>query len=132
VLKVLFGAVPFLIGGSADLAPSTKTWIKEFGSFEKGAYGGRNLHFGIREHGMGAVCAGLAYYGGLIPFGSTFFVFTDYMRPPIRLASLSGIQTIYVFTHDSICGWRGRSDARAGRASGHDPRHPARDRPAPR
>jgi transketolase len=103
ILKVLFGAVPNLIGGSADLAPSTKTWIKEFGSFEKGNYGGRNLHFGIREHGMGAVCAGLGYYGGLIPFGSTFFVFTDYMRPPIRLASLSGIQTIYVFTHDSIC-----------------------------
>ncbi|MCE0483008.1 MAG: transketolase [Methylacidiphilales bacterium] len=103
ILKVLFGAVPSLIGGSADLAPSTKTWIKEFGSFEKGNYGGRNLHFGIREHGMGAICAGLAYYGGLIPFGSTFFVFTDYMRPPIRLASLSGLQTIYIFTHDSIC-----------------------------
>jgi transketolase len=103
ILKVLFGAVPNLIGGSADLAPSTKTWIKEFGSYEKGNYGGRNLHFGIREHGMGAIVAGLAYYGGLIPFGSTFFVFTDYMRPPIRLASLSGLQTIYVFTHDSIC-----------------------------
>ncbi|HEY0257539.1 MAG TPA: transketolase, partial [Candidatus Methylacidiphilales bacterium] len=103
ILKALFGAVPNLLGGSADLAPSTKTWIKEFGSFEKGNYGGRNLHFGIREHGMGAVVAGLAYYGGLIPFGSTFFVFTDYMRPPIRLASLSGIQTIYAFTHDSIC-----------------------------
>ena len=103
ILKVLFGAVPNLVGGSADLAPSTKTWIKEFGSFEKGNYGGRNLHFGIREHGMGAIVAGLAYYGGLIPFGSTFFVFTDYMRPPIRLASLSGIQTIYAFTHDSIC-----------------------------
>jgi transketolase len=103
ILKVLFGAVPNLIGGSADLAPSTKTWVKEFGSFEKGSYGGRNLHFGIREHGMGAICAGIAYYGGLIPFGSTFFVFTDYMRPPIRLAAISGIQTIYVFTHDSIC-----------------------------
>jgi transketolase len=103
ILKVLFGAVPNLVGGSADLAPSTKTWIKEFGSYEKGNYGGRNFHFGIREHGMGTICAGLAYYGGLIPFGSTFFVFTDYMRPPIRLAALSGIQTIYVFTHDSIC-----------------------------
>ena len=103
ILKALFGAVPNLIGGAADLAPSTKTWIKEFGSFEKGNYGGRNLHFGIREHGMGAIVAGLAYYGGLIPFGSTFFVFTDYMRPPIRLAALSGIQTIYAFTHDSIC-----------------------------
>ena len=102
ILKVLFGAVPNLIGGSADLAPSTKTWIKEFGSFEKNNYGGRNLHFGIREHGMGTIVAGLAYYNGLIPFGSTFFVFTDYMRPPIRLAALAGLQTIYVFTHDSI------------------------------
>jgi len=102
ILKALFGAIPNFLGGSADLAPSTKTWIKEFGSFEKGNYGGRNLHFGIREHGMGTIVAGLAYYGGLIPFGSTFFVFTDYMRPPIRLASLSGLQTIYVFTHDSI------------------------------
>jgi transketolase len=102
VLKVLFGAVPNLIGGSADLAPSTKTWIKEFGSFEKDNYGGRNLHFGIREHGMGTIVNGLAYYGGLIPFGSTFFVFTDYMRPPIRLAALSGLQTVYAFTHDSI------------------------------
>ena len=103
VLKVLFQNVPNLIGGAADLAPSTKTWIKEFGSYEKDNYGGRNLHFGIREHGMGAICNGLAYYNGLIPFGSTFFVFTDYMRPPIRLAALSGIQTIYAFTHDSIC-----------------------------
>jgi transketolase len=102
VLKVLFGAVPNLLGGSADLAPSTKTWIKEYGSFEKDSYGGRNLHFGIREHGMGTIVNGLAYYGGLIPFGSTFFVFTDYMRPPIRLAALSGLQTVYAFTHDSI------------------------------
>jgi transketolase len=102
VLKVLFENVPNLLGGSADLAPSTKTWIKEFGSFEKDNYGGRNLHFGIREHGMGTIVNGLAYYNGLIPFGSTFFVFTDYMRPPIRLAALSGIQTIYAFTHDSI------------------------------
>jgi transketolase len=102
VLKVLFGAVPNLLGGAADLAPSTKTWIKEYGSFEKDNYGGRNLHFGIREHGMGTIVNGLAYYNGLIPFGSTFFVFTDYMRPPIRIAALSGIQTIYAFTHDSI------------------------------
>jgi transketolase len=102
VLKVLFGAVPNLLGGSADLAPSTKTLIKEYGSFEKGNYGGRNFHFGIREHGMGAIVAGMGYYGGLIPFGSTFFVFTDYMRPPIRLSALSGLQGIYVFTHDSI------------------------------
>jgi transketolase len=102
VLKVLFENVPNLLGGAADLAPSTKTWIKEFGSFEKDSYGGRNLHFGIREHGMGMIINGLAYYNGLIPFGSTFFVFTDYMRPPIRLAALSAIQTIYAFTHDSI------------------------------
>jgi transketolase len=102
ILKVLFENVPNLIGGAADLAPSTKTWIKEFGSFEKDSYGGRNLHFGIREHGMGTIVNGLAYYNGLIPFGSTFFVFTDYMRPPIRIAALSGIQTIYAFTHDSI------------------------------
>jgi transketolase len=102
VLKVLFGKVPNLLGGSADLAPSTKTWIKEYGSFEKGAWGGRNLHFGIREHAMGAIVAGMGYYGGLIPFGSTFFVFTDYMRPPIRLSALSQLQGIYVMTHDSL------------------------------
>jgi len=131
ILKVLFGAVPNLIGGSADLAPRPKRGFKEFGSFEKGNYGGRNLHFGIREHGMGTICAGIAYYGGLIPFGSTFFVFTDYMRPPIRLASLSGLQTIYVFTHDSICVRRGRPDSRTGRACLDHPRHPRCDRPAP-
>ena len=102
VLKVLFENVPNLIGGAADLAPSTKTWIKEYGSFAKDSYGGRNLHFGIREHGMGTIVNGLAYYNGLIPFGSTFFVFTDYMRPPIRLSALAGLQTIYAFTHDSI------------------------------
>ncbi|HSI87142.1 MAG: transketolase [Candidatus Methylacidiphilales bacterium] len=102
VLKAIFAEVPFLIGGSADLAPSTKTWIKEYGSFLKGEYGGRNLHFGIREHAMGTVVAGIGYYGGLIGFGSTFFVFTDYMRPPIRLGALSSIPGIYVFTHDSI------------------------------
>lgn len=102
VLKVLMAEVPWLIGGSADLAPSTKTFVKDRGSFQKGSHGGQNLHFGIREHGMGAIMAGLAYHGGLIPFGSTFFVFTDYMRPPIRLAALSHIQAIFVMTHDSI------------------------------
>lgn len=102
VLKVLFGALPNLVGGSADLAPSTKTLIKEYGSFSKEDRAGRNFHFGIREHGMGTIIAGLGYYGGLIPFGSTFFVFTDYMRPPIRISALSHIQGIYVFTHDSI------------------------------
>jgi transketolase len=102
VLKALFAKIPWLVGGSADLAPSTKTFVKEYGSFEKGTYAGRNFHFGIREHGMGAIVAGLGYYGGFLPYGSTFFVFTDYMRPPIRLSALSGIQGIYVMTHDSI------------------------------
>ncbi|MBX7157478.1 MAG: transketolase [Verrucomicrobiae bacterium] len=102
ILKVLMAQVPNLLGGSADLAPSTKTWIKEAGSFQKNTPQGRTLHFGIREHGMGSVCNGLAYYGGLIPFGSTFLTFTDYMRPALRLAALSRLQTIYVMTHDSI------------------------------
>lgn len=102
VLKVLMAELPWLVGGSADLAPSTKTFVKECGSFQKGSFGGQNLHFGIREHGMGAILAGLAYHGGLVPFGSTFFVFTDYMRPPIRLAALSHLQVVFVMTHDSI------------------------------
>ena len=102
VLKMLMPELPWLIGGSADLAPSTKTFVKECGSFQKGSPGGQNLHFGIREHGMGAILAGLAYHGGLIPFGSTFFVFTDYMRPPIRLSALSHLQVVFVMTHDSI------------------------------
>jgi len=102
VLEVLFKTVPSLIGGSADLAPSTKTWIKDFGSFEKATPSGRNLHFGVREHGMGAILNGLACHGGFIPFGSTFFVFSDYMRPAMRLAALGHLQVVYVFTHDSV------------------------------
>jgi len=102
VVELLFKTVPAFIGGSADLAPSTKTWIKEYGSFEKETPSGRNLHFGVREHGMGAILNGLAYHGGFIPFGSTFFVFSDYMRPAMRLAALGRLQVIYVFTHDSI------------------------------
>lgn len=102
VLKILMAQIPNLLGGSADLAPSTKTWIKEAGSFQKDTPQGRTLHFGIREHAMGSICNGLAYYKGLIPFGSTFLTFTDYMRPPIRLAALSRLQTVYVMTHDSI------------------------------
>lgn len=101
-LKALMGSVPQLLGGAADLYPSTKTYVKEFGSFSKENRKGRNFHFGIREHGMGAIANGMAYYGGLIPFDSTFFVFMDYMRPPIRLAALSHLQTIHVFTHDSF------------------------------
>ena len=102
ILKVLMNEVPFLLGGSADLAPSTKTLIKELGSVKRGDFKGRNYHFGVREHAMGSICNGISYYGGLIPFNSTFFVFSDYMRPPMRLAALSHLQNIFVFTHDSI------------------------------
>jgi transketolase len=101
-LQVASELVPSLMGGSADLAPSTKTLIKSSGSFAKGCYDQRNLHFGIREHGMGAILNGMARYGGLIPYGSTFLVFADYMRPPIRIAALAKHHVIYVFTHDSI------------------------------
>ncbi len=101
-LKAMMGAVPQIVGGSADLHPSTKTFIKEYGSFSKTDRKGRNFHFGIREHGMGSIVNGISYHGGLIPFGSTFFVFLDYMRPPIRLAALSHLPAIHVFTHDSI------------------------------
>lgn len=102
VLKNLMGATPQIVGGSADLYPSTKTFIKEHGSFSKTNRAARNFHFGIREHGMGAIINGIAYHGGLIPFGSTFFAFLDYMRPPVRLAALSHLPVIHVFTHDSI------------------------------
>jgi len=101
-LKALMGAVPQIVGGSADLYPSTKTYIKEYGSFSRTNRAARNFHFGIREHGMGAIVNGIAYHGGLIPFGSTFFAFLDYMRPPVRLAALSHLPVIHVFTHDSI------------------------------
>jgi len=94
--------VPGLVGGSADLAPSTKTLIKESASIGPGQFGGRNLHFGIREHAMGAILNGMLYHGAFRPFGATFLVFADYMRPPIRLAALAGLPAIYVFTHDSI------------------------------
>ncbi len=102
VLKTLMGIVPQIVGGAADLYPSTKTYIKEYGSFSKTNRSGRNFHFGIREHAMGSIINGMAYHGGLIPFGSTFFVFLDYMRPPVRLAALSHLPVIYVFTHDSV------------------------------
>ncbi len=93
--------VPWLIGGSADLAPSTKTLIAGGGDFERGNYGGRNFHFGIREHAMGAILNGMAL-SKLRSFGATFLVFSDYMRPAIRLAALMKLPVTYVFTHDSI------------------------------
>ncbi|GCE13432.1 transketolase [Tengunoibacter tsumagoiensis] len=100
-LNAIAPYLPNLLGGSADLAPSTNTYMKgrgDFGPEESGS----NLHFGIREHAMGSLLNGMALYGGLIPFGATFLIFSDYMRPPIRLASLMNLHTIYVFTHDSI------------------------------
>jgi len=101
VLNAVAKNIPWLIGGAADLAPSTKTLIKDAGSFERGEYDGRNFHFGIREHAMGAIVNGMSL--SLIrPYGSTFFIFTDYMRPAIRLAALMDLPAIFIYTHDSI------------------------------
>jgi transketolase len=102
VINALAPHMPMLIGGSADLAPSNNTDIKEGGDFEAGTYDGRILHWGVREHSMGSTLTGISLNGGLIPFGGTFMCFSDYMRPAIRLAALSEVQVIYVFTHDSI------------------------------
>jgi transketolase len=120
-LNALAGFVPNIVGGSADLDPSTRTGLKGCGDFEsrqvelasdawptQGAaggvwgYAGRNIHFGLREHAMGAVLTGLALHGGLVPFGATFLSFSDYMRPALRLAALSKARVIYIWTHDSI------------------------------
>jgi transketolase len=117
VINAIAAKLPTLIGGSADLNPSTFTALPKMGDFEspqrkftdnQGSaggvwdYAGRNLHFGVREHGMGAALNGMAAHGGIIPFGSTFLIFSDYLRPSIRLAALMGLGVIYVFTHDSI------------------------------
>jgi len=117
VEEAMSSQLPGLIGGSADLDPSTHTELKGEGDLENPAmsvgdlqgsagggwnYAGRNLHFGVREHAMGAVLNGLATHGGMIPFGATFLTFSDYMRPPMRLVALMGIRVVYVFTHDSI------------------------------
>lgn len=117
VMNTIAPRLPALIGGSADLDPSTYTALKGLGDFEppgmdahdrqgsqKGgwSYAGRNLHFGVREHAMGSIINGLAAHGGSIPFSATFLIFSDYMRPPMRLAALMGLHVIYVFTHDSI------------------------------
>ncbi|MBZ5516478.1 MAG: transketolase [Acidobacteriia bacterium] len=101
VLNAIAPALPLLIGGSADLAPSTNTYLKGLGDFGKGNYGGRNLHFGVREHGMGSILNGVAL-SGLLPYGATFLIFSDYARPSIRLAALMEAHSIFVFTHDSI------------------------------
>ena len=117
VMEAISPKLAGLVGGSADLDPSTHTELKGAGDFQDPAmavgdlqgsagggwsYAGRNLHFGVREHAMGAILNGLATHGGTIPFGATFLTFSDYMRPPIRLAALMGIQVVYVFTHDSL------------------------------
>jgi transketolase len=102
VLNAIAKAVPNLIGGSADLAPSNNTNLKDMGDFGKANPLGRNFHFGIREHGMGGVCNGIAYHGGLRPFCATFMVFSDYMRPAVRIAAIARLPIIYIFTHDSV------------------------------
>src|SRR5256886_763443 len=102
VINALAPHLPMLIGGSADLGVSNNTDIKGGGDFEAGSYDGRILHFGVREHSMGSTLTGISLNGGLIPYGGTFLTFSDYMRPAIRLAALSEVQVIYVFTHDSI------------------------------
>ncbi|MBC7919473.1 MAG: transketolase [Ferruginibacter sp.] len=93
---------PTMVGGSADLEPSTDTFIKGSDSFQSGSYHGRNFHFGVREHSMGAILNGLAHTGGLIAYGATFLIFSEYMRPPIRLASIMRFRPIFIYTHDSI------------------------------
>ena len=117
VMQAIAAKIPELAGGSADLNPSTFTWLKGLGDFQSPAtssaglqgmvgspwsYEGRNIHFGVREHAMGSITVGLALHGGFIPYTATFLTFADYMRPPMRLAALMGLRTIFIFTHDSI------------------------------
>ena len=102
VINAIADAIPQLVGGSADLKPSNNTYINSSADFQFGTYENRNIHYGIREHAMGAAMNGMTLFGGVIPFGGTFQTFSDYNRPAIRLAALSHIQTIFIFTHDSI------------------------------
>ena len=102
VLQQVAAAAPYLVGGSADLSPSTKTYLDGEKDIVPGDYSGRNIRFGVREHAMAAVCNGISLHGGLRPFCSTFLVFADYMRPSVRLSSLMKQPVIYVFTHDSV------------------------------
>lgn len=104
--KVMNAVAPalegYLVGGSADLAPSNKTYLAGLGDMGPGKFAGINMHFGVREHAMGSICNGMALHGGMRPFGATFLVFADYVRPPIRVAAITHLPVIYVFTHDSI------------------------------
>ena len=102
VMNALAPRIRSLVGGSADLAPSTKTMLSDGGDYSAADYRARNLHFGIREHAMGAIASGMARHGGIIPYTATFLVFYDYMRPPVRLAAMMGLRVIYIFTHDSV------------------------------
>lgn len=102
VLNAIAKYLPTLIGGSADLAESNNTHLKDYKSFSAENKNGRNLHFGVREHAMGAILNGMALYGGIIPYGGTFLIFSDYLRPALRLSALMKLRTIFVFTHDSI------------------------------
>ena len=102
VLNAFGGSIENLLGGSADLAPSNKTLMKNSSSFNADNYAGRNLHFGVREHAMASLANGMSLHGGVIPYIGTFLIFYDYMRPAVRLAAMMGVQVIYVFTHDSI------------------------------
>ncbi|HVP20708.1 MAG TPA: transketolase [Anaerolineaceae bacterium] len=102
VINFLSSRIPALMGGSADLAPSTNTWMQNSPDFQAATPEGRNIHFGVREHAMAAIVNGMAYHGGVIPFGATFLVFTDYARPAIRLSAISHLGSIWVMTHDSI------------------------------
>ena len=102
VMNAIAEQVPSFAGGSADLAPSTMTILNNREHFSSGEYRGNNFHFGVREHAMGAVANGMAIHGGMIPYTATFLIFSDYMRPPIRLAAIMGLRVTFVFTHDSI------------------------------
>ena len=102
VMNAIADRVHSLTGGSADLAPSTKTTLKDHGHYGFEEYCGHNMHFGVREHAMGAIANGMALHGGTIPYTATFLIFSDYMRPPIRLAALMDLRVVYIFTHDSI------------------------------
>jgi transketolase len=102
VMNAIAMSLPELVGGSADLDPSTKTYLKNCGDFSPGNYSGRNIHYGVREHAMAACTNGIALHGGLLPFAATFFNFVDYLKPALRLGCLTGIHSIYVFTHDSV------------------------------
>jgi len=102
ILNMIANEVPYMAGGSADLSPSTKTYLDDFAEVQKNNFNGKNIRFGVREHAMGAICNGLSLHKGIRPYCSTFLVFSDYMRPTIRLAAMMGLPVIFIFTHDSI------------------------------